>query len=461
MEEPTTPILPEDFALRMKADLGPQAAPLLGALQEPPEVSVRLNPRKPSDIAEMRGAERVAWCPTGYYLPDRPHFAAMPEWHAGALYVQDASSMIHRHIAAAIFDMLPTQAPLVLDACAAPGGKTTAMADVLPPDALLIANECMPQRAAILRENIARWGQHQVLAASAPTSAFASLGPTFHMIAVDAPCSGEGMMRKEPEAVRQWSPALVEKCARLQRDILRDAVEALLPGGYLIYSTCTFNTEEDEGNTLFLTEELGMEPVGIPIPAEWGIGRAVRPDVEALRFMPHLTRGEGLYVSVVRKAGELPFHSDSGKSRGRKQRPAPEAAAALPLLDASRQWDIIPLESTIYARAARHAGAIDAIAAKVRRMQVGLRVATVKGRDVIPSPELALSDALNQAAFPRVELSADDARTYLRREPLTLPADTPRGIVLASHNGLPLGWSKHLGNRTNNLYPAEWRLRTH
>ncbi|MDE5976071.1 MAG: RsmB/NOP family class I SAM-dependent RNA methyltransferase, partial [Muribaculaceae bacterium] len=262
--------LPSGF-IDMARDLLKDEAPsFLEAMECAPVVSVRMNPRKKGACFE--GAEKVKWCENGFYLPERPVFTLDPLLHAGAYYVQDASSMIYYEATKRVLTMMGNPERVsVLDLCAAPGGKTTAIIDALPDGSRIVANEFVGKRAAILRENLSRWGFPGAVVTNRDSAAFARDGSRFDIVAVDAPCSGEGMMRKDETARTQWSPQLVEECARLQREILSNAVETVRPGGYLLYSTCTFNRRENEENVKFVVENLGMKPVDLNFPDEWGI----------------------------------------------------------------------------------------------------------------------------------------------------------------------------------------------
>lgn len=450
--------LPEGFCREMHALPGIDSDALLASLQTPPSVSIRLNPGKPALDPPFAECEAVGWCADGRYLSDRPVFAAMPEWHAGAFYVQDASSMIHCHIGRHIAEIAGKSRLRVLDLCAAPGGKTTALAAALPSGSLIVANECVPRRARILTENTIKWGGGNILAASASSTAWSKAAEAFDIVAVDAPCSGEGMMRKEDVARSQWSPALVAQCASLQQEILRDAMCTLRPGGFLIYSTCTFNRRENELNAEWLAQEFGLEPVAIHLPDSCSASKGIATDIPCLRFMPHLTRGEGLFVTVMRKPGEFtqPRTPKSGKpGKGRPHAAQTEAEA---WLDPARGLEATTEGNRIYARQKEHASFIATLQRIVPALPPGFALAEMKGKSVIPAHAAIMSGCLRADAFPKVQLSQSEACSYLRREPVALPADTPSGYVIASYNGVELGLLKNLGNRANNLYPNEWRM---
>lgn len=430
---------------------------LLRALDTPAETSVRANPAKGFDTALLPGAAgSVVWCPEGRYLDARPQFARIPQWHAGAFYVQDASSMIVSAVVSRLSELLDNEAPALLDLCAAPGGKTTAALAALPRRSVVVANEVMPARAAVLRENIIKWGRADVTVTSAQPARLGALGPVFDVILADVPCSGEGMMRKEEEARRQWSEGLVESCAALQRSIVADALPALRPGGFLVYSTCTFNAAEDEENVESLIADHGLEPVALPFPAEWGIEPSIRPDRPWMRFLPGFTRGEGLFMAVLRKPEE------EGAPRLRRVRlPRPARNAPAGWLDPDAALTVWEEKDGLRAMSEECMTMLCRLRdAKAAILSSGIHLAETKGRDLVPAPTLAWQTALRTDAFPRVELSCEEALRYLRREAMQLPEGTPRGYLTATHGGLPLGFLKNLGTRANNLYPAEWRLRT-
>lgn len=388
--------LPYGFIEMSERLLGEEAGAFLEAMRRDPVVSVRLNSRKPG--ADFNGARRVKWCDKGFYLPERPSFTLDPLLHAGAYYVQDASSMIYYPTVHALLPHLG-QAPVrVLDLCAAPGGKTTAIIDALPDGSRVTANEYVGKRAGVLRENITKWGYPLASVTNRDSAWFASTGQTFDIVAVDAPCSGEGMMRKERKAVEQWSEELTAGCASLQREILANAASAVAPGGFLIYSTCTFNRKENEENAEFAAGELGLEPFDPAFPEEWGIPRGIGTELPVYRFMPHKTEGEGLFLAVFRKPGDF-------------------EPPRLPVMPAKKVM-------------------------------------------ASPVPEMAdiLSTDFDRDAYPLAELDERQALAYLRRESITLSPDVPKGIVVVTYKGLPLGPVKNIGSRANNLYPKNWRI---
>ncbi|MDE6461118.1 MAG: RsmB/NOP family class I SAM-dependent RNA methyltransferase, partial [Paramuribaculum sp.] len=261
-----------------------------------PEVSVRFNRAKYSAVPPL--TDKVPWWRGGFYLHSRGAFTFDPALHQGIYYVQDAASMFIARVAEFLADGQPVK---WLDACAAPGGKTTAVIDALPEGSVVVANEFVRNRAEILRENLAKWGTPNVKVTDGDTKFFRQYKSLFDIIAADVPCSGEGMMRKDAEAVAQWSPALVESCAKRQREIIANLWSALKPQGYFVYSTCTFNRTENEDMVQWIMDEYGAEPVEIPVEASWGISPGIDVDFPCYRFIPGITRGEGLFMAVLRK----------------------------------------------------------------------------------------------------------------------------------------------------------------
>lgn len=444
--------LPKEFTEYTSRLFGEELwAKFLDGMKQEPPVSIRLNPFK-FDAEKMplpaEESGRVEWCAEGRYLKMRPPFTLDPLLHAGAYYVQEAASM---YVADVLRRFARMEQPLrVLDLCAAPGGKTTAVRSVLPKGSLLFANEPMRQRANILAENVQKFGHPDVVVTNSYAIDYQRSGLQFDVIVADVPCSGEGMFRKDEGAVREWSVANVKKCAALQREIIADIMPCLREGGLLIYSTCTFNAHEDEENVDFILEEWGME----------------RLDMR--HFVPGETPTEGLFMAALRKPGEwqpmMTTQKDKKKAKKQKQgklrQPVVAGAKTIAAwLAEGDDFDIVMLGGRINAVKKAWRDAFDVAAEKLRVMHAGVEIGERKGNDIIPSECLALSTSISGSAFPIVEVDKDTALSYLRREPILLPADTERGFVLAAYKGLPLGFVKNLGNRTNNMFPQEWRIR--
>lgn len=447
-------MLPPDFQQQMRAMLGPEYPAFESALQDAPPVSIRFNPRKTPLNLPPFVAGRIPWHPEGFYLSERPVFTLDPLLHAGAYYVQEASSMFLHE---AIRQTVDLSKPLkVLDLCAAPGGKSTLLSAMLGPGSLLVANEVIQSRVGGLRENLERWGAPNVAITSADSEVFGALEGWFDLIVTDAPCSGEGLFRKDADAQKEWSAAQVEVCAARQRRILAAAAEALAPGGVLVYSTCTYNHLENDGNVDWLAAEFGLEPLALRVPEEWGILATKR----GYQFFPHRVRGEGFFLTVLRKnTGETPRrHIPSGfislKPLPKNQVPDMQrwlADSASFRFFQTPGGDVLALPAALE----NDFLILDKL---LKNKWFGVNAGEFKGRDFAPSHALALSTALSPD-LPRVVLSREQALLFLKKETFDLPADTPKGWALAAYEGLPLGWMKVLPNRMNNYLPAERRIR--
>ncbi len=453
---PSMPTLPAAFVGRLQALLGTaEATALCDALGGPSPVSIRLNRAKGGTVPT--GAVGVPWCRDGYYLAERPVFTLDPAFHGGAYYVQEAASMLIEQA----FRRIDAPVGRLLDLCAAPGGKSTLWRSLLPDDALLVANEPVPQRAHILAENLAKWGHPDVCVTRAYPADFGALTGFFDVIAADVPCSGEGMFRKDAGAIDEWTPDAPTRCRERQWGIISDVWPALREGGWLVYSTCTFNREENEDNVRRICRELGAEVVPLDIDAQWGmVGDTTGGDLPVVHCFPHRTRGEGFFLALLRKTAPCPTgHRRTGRRAATPAAPAGAKTAAA-WLQTSERYRLFATGATQLSAVSKALyDDVQRIAATVRTLTAGLPLAEEKGRKLIPLPTLALSTARAADAFPSVALSRREALAYLRREALTLPPETPRGYVTATYEGLALGFLNHLGTRANNLYPAEWRIR--
>lgn len=432
-----------------------EAEALLNALATEPSVSIRLNSRK-AELTD-KATDAVPWCPSGSYLDCRPQFTFDPLLHAGCYYVQDASSMFISHVLRHVVKDGPVA---YLDLCAAPGGKTTAAIDALPDGSLVVANEIDGRRAQILRENVTKWGYPHCVVTNSDASRLGRLEAAFDIIAADMPCSGEGMFRKDDEAVSQWTPALVEQCAARQREIATDIWRALKPGGIFIYSTCTFNHKENEEMVDFIITTLGASPVDVPTDRSWLIHEGIDTPYPCYRFMPHLTRGEGLFMAVMRKDGEPTVTANAKKEKSKNRKVAAKPVAIPQWLSEQESCTLKNDEGGISAVAKCHLPLVEQVSKVAKTLQAGIAVATAKGRDLIPTQALAQSSALRGDAFAIVNVDYPSAIAYLRGEAVTLPEGSPRGFVIIAYRDRSLGFVKNLGNRANNLYPKEWRIRS-
>lgn len=455
--------LPAEFTDRMCRLLGDEYDDFATALLSEPQTSLRLNPAKCNGRPDY---QPVSWCRDAYYIETRPAFTFDPRLHGGVYYVQEASSMFLDYVLRQFVDT-PVR---YLDLCAAPGGKSTLALSALPAGSLVVCNEVVRNRTHILAENVVKWGYDNTIVTRNTAADFGKLHHYFDVILVDAPCSGEGMFRKDTQATTEWSPAQVGVCAERQREILSDVWDALRPGGLLIYSTCTYNREENEDMIRFLCDHFDATPLAAAPPAAWHIHPSLDKELPAYRFMPHYTRGEGLFMAIVRKPGnadecerdEWLQRAVRKNGKNRNKRPAAKGDT-----EVWRSWVSAPEkyvfdtdDESVTALPTSLVPDYDLFATRFDIVHRGIPVASRKGREWQPHHALALSTSLNTEAFDALPLTFDEAIAYLRRETWPTLADPRRGMRLVTCDGLPLGWCNHLGNRINNLYPQEWRIRS-
>lgn len=434
--------LPIDFIESINREFGePQAGRLSELLNSASPVTIRTNPLKRDEKGdgEMPGRSRY-----GRILPERPIFTLDPLFHAGCYYVQEASSMAIEQQEELYKSLRSDNSDgklRLLDLCAAPGGKSTHILSMLKdcPGAMVVSNEVIRSRATILAENIAKWGAANVVVTNNDPADFGKFDSFFDMVVVDAPCSGEGMFRKDPASRGEWSLDHVEQCAARQRRIVADIWPALRSGGLLLYSTCTFNSKENGGNLQWIASELGGDVL------------------HSEQCFPGERYGEGFFYGIVRKSGEGGHFVVKDPLRGAPVKPYKEA---LDFVQSGyltyRKGDLVK----VYPEGV----AADMIYAEshLRSVSAGCAAATViegaKGRSVVPEGDIALSEALRRGHFPEVDLSLEDALTFLRKGVLAFQGE-PKGYLLITFQGVPLGFVKNIGNRANNLWPQGWRIR--
>ena len=455
--------LPQSFVERTRQLLGDEQYPLfeqaLGT-----EVPVSIRPNRMKCNLPVAG-EPVPWAPSGVYLEKRPTFTFDPLFHAGCYYVQEASSMFVERVLREY-----VQEPVVmLDLCAAPGGKSTLCRSALPEGSLLVANEVMRNRSQILAENLMKWGHPEVVVTNNDPADFTDLTHLFDVILTDVPCSGEGMFRKDQVAVDEWSLENVDICWQRQRRILSDIWPALKPGGLLIYSTCTFNREEDEDNVAWIARELGADVLEVPVEEAWGItGNLIGDSFPVYRFLPHKVKGEGFFLAVLRKhAGEVETVEPRAEKKKKGGKDVKGKAPQLSVPKEAKDWLQIPGDyqltingTNVQAFPKSHETVYTLLQQYVKVIHAGITLGEMKGKDLIPHHSLAMSTALANDAFPKAEVTYEQAIAYLRKESLVLDAGIPRGYVLLTYQNILLGFMKNIGNRANNLYPQEWRIRS-
>lgn len=459
--------LPEDFINQTKAFMDDGTWQVLSKeLDSDPPVSIRINPTKGYDVvcSDAICDGNVPWCSSGHYLKVRPAFTFDPLLHAGLYYVQEASSMFLETV---LRQYVLARAVRMLDLCAAPGGKSTVARAMLPSGSLLVSNEPIRSRAQILSENMMKFGHQDIIVTNNYPQDFKNSGLMFDVILADVPCSGEGMFRKDVAARSEWSLQNVEKCWQLQRDIVTDAWDCLANGGIMVYSTCTFNVKEDEKNVRYIAEELGAEVLPVGIDERWGIKGSLLSDfdVPVYRFLPGFTRGEGLFMAVLRKRQNDEYQECSHEAKKKKkERNNKEKDKGL---SPDKDWlkhpddfEIVRSGDSFTAIPKAWKDFYDRVSNRLKVLTAGIELGEIKGKDIIPAHSLVLAKEFNNEVFPQVELSYGDAISYLRKESVMLPAETPRGYVVVTFKGVPLGFVKNIGNRANNLYPTEWKIKS-
>lgn len=443
--------LPREFEVSIRNQLEGDFSDFHDSLHAPPPVSIRLHPVKESGLQTEAA---VPWSRFGKYLPARPLFTRDPLFHAGSYYVQEASSMFLEQALLQTTDL--TQPLKVLDLCAAPGGKSTHLLSLLNRYSLLVANEAVRSRANILSENIQKWGYAHAVVTNNDPSDFSGMSGFFDVIIVDAPCSGEGLFRKDPEAMKEWSPANVALCASRQKRIIADVWDALSENGLLIYSTCTYNRLENEDNLKWLQKNHNVEFPRITIDPSWGVEVVDEDKMTGYRFFPHKTRGEGFFLSVVRK---LELTGSSNMRRKSIAAPSPAVQERLsPWIRNAGDNKFHQFNDLLFYTPASTLPVFECLLTGFKIIYAGTNVATIKRDKLIPEHPLALSVDLNRDHFPALEVSEEDALKYLRKESIQVPGAST-GFGLVTFRQVPLGWVNILSNRINNMYPAQWRIR--
>ncbi len=418
-----------------------------------PATSIRLNPAKPVQALSLleQDTQAIPWCSNGRYLSARPSFTMDPLFHAGGYYVQEASSMFLWHL---LEQLIGSNTHLnVLDLCAAPGGKSTLLASYFT-KGLLVSNEVIKSRANILEENLVKWGSENVVITNNDPSHFKSLSGFFDVVVVDAPCSGSGLFRKDPDAIKEWSLDNVALCAQRQQRILADVLPCLKTGGLLIYATCSYSTAENEAICDWLsTQQLHSKQV--TVPTEWGIVATQSEQFGAYgyRFFPYLTKGEGFFIAAFEKSS----HNEPVRWKEQKIPLAnkQEQDAVEQLFSASNQWQLFKQQESIKLFPKAYFTHLQILAKHLYIKKAGIEIGGIKGKDLIPHHEWAMS-TLPKTSFTHVEVDLPTAIAYLQKKAFTLTA--PVGWTLLTYCSLPLGWVKVLPNRINNYYPNEWRI---
>ena len=461
MEQAQKKALPDAFCDRIKSTYS-DAEEFIKAISIDPILSVRLNCSKWSDGLLDIGAP-VPWCEEGRYLANRPQFTLNPAFHAGAFYVQEASSMSYSIALDAIETKLPLS-PTCLDLCSAPGGKATLILSKLGRRGVVVANEVVRTRAWILMENIAKWGCPSAIVTNKTAQEISASGCHFDFIAVDAPCSGEGMFRKDDVAVAEWTPRAASDCAARQKEILQAIWPALQSGGFMIYSTCTFNPDENERNMEWAVKELGAEVLPLDMPQGVGITTVTFEGGEGYSFLPHKVKGEGFFICLLQKKTDAPSIPTTAPRRDKRTKASrtslKETTTGREYVNDSR---LFVKEDEVIAFPIDRADRMYTLTDALTPIWAGTAVCTVmtkKGKtETNPSPELPLSLSFNRRSVPCINVDCENALKFLHGDTdLKLP-DGQDGWNVICYNDLPLGLIKRIGSRANNYWPKEWRIR--
>lgn len=424
--------------------------------------SIRLNSKKAKGFlqdfplgGDFEGA--VLWSSDGIYLQQRPSFTLDPLFHAGAYYVQEASSMFLEEALKQTVDL--SQSIKVLDLCAAPGGKSTLIQSVINDTSLLISNEVIKTRVTILSENITKWGAANVIVTNSDAKDFQRLPNYFDVIVVDAPCSGSGLFRKDPDAVSEWSEQNVQLCSQRQQRIMADILPSLKDEGVIIYSTCSYSAAEDEEIADWLVEEFKVEGLRLKVESAWGIveTQSTKHKAYGYRFYPDKLKGEGFFIAAFKKRGERSSDQQVGKKKHKLEKlSAKESEVVKPFLKNASDYFFIKQNDEVITIPTIFEENLTTIQNTLYIKKAGVRSGSIIRNELIPHHELAVSTIIAES-ITSIEVDETTAQQYLRKQDIIIYTKL-KGWALITYQQLPLGWIKILPNRINNYYPKEWRI---
>ncbi len=439
--------LPEEFVQCTSEIIGEEWNDFLSALNREPSISVRVNSSKLNSLP----FKPIPWSANAYQLNKRPQFTLDPLIHAGAYYVQEANSMFVEEALRQTIDI--SKAQIALDLCAAPGGKTTLISSLLSENSLVVANEVIKARAGILKENVQKWGKGNVVVTSNDAKDFGKLNSFFDLIVADLPCSGEGMFRKDPKAVEEWSLNNVNLCAERQKRIVASVWPSLKEGGVFLYSTCTYNRDENENNIQWILENFDAELLPLKINDEWGIVSSGK----GYRFYPHRTPGEGFFISVVRKKGN--FEENRGKKNFKKDFSLPSKKEK-EIIESFLKPNLEYLKWRTFLFAFQFSTEkFMQVAEALYVLHLGVEVGELIRDDLKPSPTIVYSNFISKNSFEFLELNQLDALKFLKRENIILPSGAKKDWLIFTFKKVNIGLAKNIGNRINNYFPKEWVIR--
>lgn len=437
--------LPKSFVERVLSDeyLG---EPLLKALIETPPTAIRINPLKNNSV--WSDSSPIPWSRNGLFLPERPSFTLDPHFHGGAYYPQEAGSQFIDRVLQQI--QLPEN-PVLLDLCAAPGGKSSLILAHLNGNGLLISNEINKSRASILKENLNRWGAYNAVITSNEPEKFSSLHSTFDCVLIDAPCSGEGMFRKDEGARNEWSESNVLICTNRQRDIVASVWDSIKEDGYLIYSTCTFNRNENEDNIAWILNQFSCEVIRFE-----GIEASADRNNFGYYSLPNKLMTEGFYFCVLQKKSSEKLQKLKSKQKSTLHVFKDEKLISN-WIQSREETTLVQWQEYIFAIPKHHAVLIQHIHTNFHTIKLGTELGELSKKGLLPNQALANDMLLQSEQLSKVELTKEQALLYLKGETFHLEVNAGYHLMCFEHT--VLGWIKHLGNRFNNLYPKENRIR--
>ncbi|MBL1410555.1 methyltransferase RsmF C-terminal domain-like protein [Sphingobacterium faecale] len=417
--------------------------------------SIRINPGKKFDLSLLDIDREIPWCEGGFYLNKRPIFTLDPLFHAGCYYSQEASSMFLDFVIRELkLNIEPIRA---LDLCSAPGGKATLLNSTLHKDSLLVANEIIKSRASILRDNLVKWGNANVIVSNNDPSSFSRLPGYFDFAVIDAPCSGSGMFHKDHGAMDEWSMANVKLCSERQKRIIADSIATVRTGGIIFYSTCSYSKEENEDIVDWMIDTFNLESISVSVNSSWGIevGKSDKHEATSYRFYPHKVAGEGFFCAILKRKGDVP--SFSLKKVKMEKNVATQSLAQgwanMEGLYSFLYHDLLHIFPKVYEQD------LTALQKVLYLKNAGTEIGRVVGKDLIPSHDLALSNRIHKD-IPFLDLDLEEMLTYLRKESLSPLVNKKElsGWIIVRYEGMDLGWIKAMPNRINNYYPKEVRI---
>jgi len=420
-----------------------------------PTISIRLNSKK-NNAFDTSNLVNVPWLDEGKYLENKIRFSLDPLWHAGSYYVQEASSMIIGQI---IKQNIPKENEInALDFCAAPGGKTTCIADNINENSLLVSNEINQKRISSLKENVVKWGSGNIAISNSTADKFKEIEEFFDLILIDAPCSGSGMFRKDEFALKQWSQQLVNSCSTTQKDITSKLLNSLAKEGILIYSTCSFSKEENEDICDSILENSELENVLVSILNEWNITETIsdKHKAKGYRFWPYNLNGEGFFVSAFRKKGTKKIKDIKSKSIDTFKPTQLLNNWLKENLKIEFEPNYLLHNETIGIENKKHSQKINYLKKYIYFVYSGTDIAKESHKEIIPQAELAFGTLVKYASNT-IEVNKIKALSFLSKQPIIF--DEPKGWYLITYQNQGLGFIKQLENRSNNYFPIEWRLR--